>query len=175
MTKVLGLIIGLLVIVGGTWWWVNTQSVSTEDKMMNEEKMMEPAMETVPPAMMDKKDESMTEHESMMMERKAYVAHSEEVLKQGQDTRRVLFFYASWCPFCQGADADFEKNMASIPSDITVIRVNYNDPDTDASEKELARQYGVTYQHSFVQIDAMGKAVAAWNGGGLEKLMQNIK
>lgn len=91
------------------------------------------------------------------------------------NTRRVLFFYASWCPICIPADQDFAANNDQIPSDVTVIRVNYNDPDTDTNEKDLAKKYGITYQHTFVQIDSEGKEITKWNGGKLKELLTNIK
>jgi hypothetical protein len=56
-----------------------------------------------------------------------------------------------------------------------VIRVNYNDPDTDATEKELAKKYGITYQHTFVQIDSTDQVVTKWNGGRLKELLSNLK
>lgn len=34
--------------------------------------------------------------------------------------------------------------------------------------------YGVTYQHTFVQIDENGDALAKWNGGDVEKLLSNV-
>ncbi len=91
------------------------------------------------------------------------------------DNRRILFFYASWCPTCRPADADFMKNSKKIPGDVTVLRVNYNDPDTDQEEKDLARKYDVTYQHTFVQIDGQGNEVTKWNGGSLEDLLARLK
>lgn len=105
-----------------------------------------------------------------------YVEYSPGILaSDGLNDRRVLFFYASWCPFCRPADAEFRERMNEIPSDVTVIRVNYNDSDTDEDEKNIARQYGVTYQHTFVQIDRDGKAIAIWNGGKLKELLSRIK
>jgi thioredoxin-related protein len=53
--------------------------------------------------------------------------------------------------------------------------VNYNDTATDQAEKELAKKYGVTYQHTFVQIDAEGNEVTKWNGGKIEELLHNIR
>lgn len=106
---------------------------------------------------------------------KQYLPYTQEVLQSSKSTRRVLFFYASWCPTCIPADADFEKNVSMLPSDLTVIRVNYNDQDTDAEEKALATKYAVTYQHTFVQIDADGNAVTKWNGGATKELLDKIK
>lgn len=104
-----------------------------------------------------------------------YVPFTPEVLANSANTRRVLYFYANWCPTCRPADADFIQNTAQIPADVTVIRVNYNDSDTDQAEKDLARQYDITYQHTFVQIDGQGNVVTQWNGGAIDELLQNLK
>ena len=66
-------------------------------------------------------------------------------------------------------------NPNKIPKDVIVIRTNYNDPNTDQEEKDLAKKYGITYQHTFVQIDSTGKEIAKWNGGQTDELTANIK
>lgn len=104
-----------------------------------------------------------------------YVVYSKKSFDDASSTRRVLFFYASWCPICKPTDASFTQNAKKIPEDVTVIRVNYNDPETDQEEKDLAKKYGITYQHTFVQIDRAGKEVATWNGGQIDELLSNIK
>lgn len=104
-----------------------------------------------------------------------YVEYSDDVLTSSSSRRRVLFFYANWCPTCKPADMDFTKNSAAIPEDVQLIRVNYNDTETDQAEKDLAKQYGVTYQHTFVQIDPTGKVVTKWNGGSTSELVTNLK
>lgn len=106
---------------------------------------------------------------------KQYLPYIKEALENTKGTRRVLFFYASWCPTCIPADGDFVKNISLLPSDVTVIRVNYNDPDTDTEEKALATKYGITYQHTYVQIDASGNVVTKWNGGATKELLAKIK
>jgi thioredoxin 1 len=104
-----------------------------------------------------------------------YIEYSPESYELHKDKRRVLFFYANWCPTCRLADADFVKNISIIPEDTVVIRVNYNDSETDNNEKELAKNYAVTYQHTFVQINGHGNEVTKWNGGQTEDLLKNIK
>ncbi len=104
-----------------------------------------------------------------------YIPFSPEVLASSATTRRVLFFYASWCPTCIPADASFTNNVSQIPADVTLVRVNYNDTETDQEEKDLAKQYGVTYQHTFVQIDAKGNEITKWNGGQIDELLSNLK
>ncbi len=104
-----------------------------------------------------------------------YQQYSPAVLANAANTRRVLFFYANWCPTCKPADADFSSNSIQIPSDVTLIRVNYNDNETDADEKALAKQYNITYQHTYVQIDQNGKEITKWNGGQLKELLKNVQ
>ncbi|MBP6913533.1 MAG: thioredoxin family protein [Candidatus Levybacteria bacterium] len=104
-----------------------------------------------------------------------YVQYSKAALDSASSGRRVLFFYASWCPTCKPADASFTQDASKIPDDVTLIRVNYNDPETDQEEKDLAKKYGITYQHTFVQIDGTGKEVTKWNGGQIDELLSNIK
>lgn len=63
----------------------------------------------------------------------------------------VLYFYANWCPICR---AEFPK-MQGVFNELTTdkvvgFRVNYNDSDTDDRERELAREFGVAYQHTKV-------------------------
>lgn len=68
----------------------------------------------------------------------------------------VLFFHASWCPKCQETDANL--NASGIPEGLTVVKVDYD------SANDLRQQYGVTLQHTFVQVDAGGEQLAKWNG-----------
>jgi len=143
-----------------------------EEKMVNREGFMEPT-----DAMMQKDDTTM-ENDEMAggeMTSSRYVQYSKSVLDSASDYRRVLFFYASWCPTCRPADLSFTENSSEIPEDVRLIRVNYNDPDTDQEEKDLAKKYGVTYQHTFVQIDAQGGVVTKWNGGQINELLSAIK
>ncbi len=104
-----------------------------------------------------------------------YIVYSKAALTQAANKKRVLYFYANWCPICRPIDVEFRQNMNKIPQDVVVIRVNYEDSDTDAEEKDLAKQYGITYQHTFVQIDAQGNKLALWNGGGLAELLGHIQ
>jgi thioredoxin 1 len=104
-----------------------------------------------------------------------YIEYSKAALDEASGNRRVLYFYASWCPTCRPADANFTAQVEQIPPDVTVLRVNYNDPDTDQEEKDLAQKYQITYQHTFVQIDTDGNEVTKWNGGQIEELLANIK
>lgn len=162
-----------LVGIGGVYLYNRSQQ--SADSMM--EKTETPKQEELEKkeAMMQKNEESVKKDGSMMSKSGNYAEYSKAALDQAVDSRRVLFFYANWCPVCKPADADFQQNSSKIPGDVTVIRVNYNDSDTGQDEKDLAVKYGITYQHTFVQIDKNGKEVTKWNGGMTDKLLSSIK
>lgn len=106
---------------------------------------------------------------------KRYIEYSPSQFSVVANTRRVLYFYAKWCSTCRPADANFTQNESKIPEDITLIRVNFNDDDTDQSEKDLAKKYSVPYQHTFVQIDRNGNEITRWVGGDIDELLSNVK
>ncbi|MGB0757399.1 MAG: anti-sigma factor domain-containing protein [Patescibacteria group bacterium] len=114
------------------------------------------------------KDES---DSSAMMEKApgTYEDYSESAFAAAADKKRVYFFHASWCPTCFIADKNFKDNVGDLPDGVSVFKTDYDDED------ELKQKYGVTYQHTFVQVDAEGNVVAKWNGGGVDELIENIK
>ena len=171
--KIVGVII-LLGVIGGGWYIANQQSQQAEQTKMAQEKA---AMEEKA-AMKAKESFGNAQDKDTTMEKSAssrYVEYSKAALYQAAAGRRVLYFYANWCPVCRPADANFKENASKIPEDVTVLRVNYNDTDTNQEEKDLAKQYGITYQHTFVQIDGQGNLVTKWNGGQINELLVNIK
>jgi len=158
-TKILGLIVlGVLLLVGGGLFVANQQSLPVEDTPMTQEITATTQADS-----------------SLVAQTDRYIKYSKSALDGAASNRRVLFFYASWCPTCIAADADLRANISKIPTDVTVIQVNYNDPATDQEEKDLAQKYSVTYQHTFVQIDEQGNQVAVWNGGNTDELLEKIK
>ena len=74
------------------------------------------------------------------------------------DTDVVLFFNAAWCSTCKVARDNFEASLDQIPIDLTIVVVDFD------TATELRKLYGVTVQHTFVQIDASGEALTKWSG-----------
>lgn len=104
-----------------------------------------------------------------------YKSYSSGIIEANNDKRRVLFFFANWCPTCKPANLSFIQESARIPEGVVVIRINYNDSDTDDEEKTLAKKYGVTYQHTYVLLGVDGSVITKWNGGGLDQLLTNLE
>jgi thioredoxin-like negative regulator of GroEL len=99
-----------------------------------------------------------------------YEDYSSEKVARAETGDVVLFFHASWCPSCRGLGSDIETNMASIPEGVSILKVDYD------KEVELKKKYGVTYQHTLVQVDKDGNLIKKWSGSSkLSSLLSEIQ
>ena len=66
----------------------------------------------------------------------------------------VLYFYANWCPICKNETANaLYPAFNELSSDKVIgFRVNYKDDQTDNDETNLAKEFGVAYQHTKVFV-----------------------
>ncbi len=119
-------------------------------------------------AMMEKKP--MEKSGAMMVKAGSYEDYSVDKVSRAATGKVVLFFKAGWCGTCAGVDKDIVSNLGTIPANTSILKIDY---DTAA---ELKKKYGVTYQHTFVQVDAEGKMLAKWSGSAtLSELLKQIK
>ena len=83
-------------------------------------------------------------------------------------TKVVYFFHAPWCPTCRATEKAIARD--GIPAGLTLVKVDFD------NDNELRQQYGVTTQHTFVQVDASGAELAKWTGseGGAEILAKTV-
>lgn len=110
-----------------------------------------------------------TTGDSMVQEESRYIVYSKTAFETAKGKKRIYFFHAPWCPTCRPADAAFQKDAAHIPENVVLFKTDY---DTSA---ELKKQYAVTYQHTFIQVDENGREVTRWNGGAIAELTANIR
>jgi len=100
----------------------------------------------------------------------SYQTYRPELLSLANGGKVVLFFHAAWCPTCRSLNSNIESNLASIPSGVHILKTDYD------TYTELKRKYGVTYQHTMVQVDVNGNQLAKWSGSPtLSSLIGNIK
>lgn len=119
-----------------------------------------------------KKDEAgtmMKKDDSAMMEKTGtYATYSANTLAIAQKGRTVLFFHAGWCPTCRSADSDITAGAATIPAGVTILKTDYD------KEIALKKKYGVTTQHTFVEVDANGTLIQKWSGGNLAGIIAKL-
>jgi thiol-disulfide isomerase/thioredoxin len=125
-------------------------TMKKEDSIMEEESMESDSM-------MKKEVTSMVEG-GEMMKTGSYLLYSADKIAMAETGDVVLFFKASWCPSCKAVDTDIKANLKSIPAGLTILEVDYD------NSAELKKKYGVTYQHTFVQVDKNGNLIKKWSG-----------
>ncbi len=150
-------IIIVVVVIALAYYLYAPTAQESKAKIEPSTKMME---ETITDAQPD---------QAMMESSDRYVDYSPEIFDENVGMKRVLFFHASWCPTCKVANEEFESMSSQIPEDIIVYKTNYD------TESALKSKYAITYQHTFVLVDADGNEVRKWNGGGIDELVANTK
>lgn len=132
--------------------------VDTEDAMM--EKSGDTMMETngapsgdADSAMMDAGEGAMDD--DAMTRKGSYSDYSPDKLALASENKVVLYFHADWCPICRPLDAEMRAKESTL-SGVHILKVNYD------TATALKQKYGVTYQHTFVQVDAQGNMIAKW-------------
>lgn len=111
-----------------------------------------------------------TAEDTEMMKAGVYAPYSADKVAMAETGDVVLFFHASWCPTCSALNKDIEKNMKAIPEKVTILKTDYD------KEMELKKKYGVTYQHTLVQVDGKGNMIKKWSGGTtLETVISEIQ
>ncbi|MCF7834286.1 MAG: thioredoxin family protein [Candidatus Pacebacteria bacterium] len=176
---VIGVVL-VLVLVGGVYYF---SSEKNEESMMQNEsaELVEEntgeVMEEKEAVMQEENVTEGSEDESVSSEvvevmKKAgsYELYSAEKIALASDNNVVLFFRASWCPTCKAVDKDIRANLDEIPSDLVLLDVDYD------KSSELKKKYGVTYQHTFVQVDKEGNMLKKWSGSStLASILKEIK
>ncbi len=164
MNKTAGIILAMVVVLGGGYFVLS----GGDKEAMMEKKANEMAFVENKEAMV--KTEDTTATTDTMLKVGSYEAYSSEKLAMAESGDVVLFFHASWCPSCRALNSDIEKNAGSIPSGVSILKLDYD------KETELKKKYGVTYQHTLVQVDKDGNMIKKWSGSPkLNSLLSQIQ
>jgi thioredoxin 1 len=109
-------------------------------------------------AMMKKEDTMMKDDAMMKKEVSGYTMYNASAVSDALAAGKkvVLFFHAPWCPTCKAADANLLKETA--PANTVVFKTDYD------SNTDLRKKYGVTYQHTFVSLNADGSLKKKMSG-----------
>jgi thiol-disulfide isomerase/thioredoxin len=113
--------------------------------------------------------ENITEENTVADSGKGIYAEYSGNLEQYEGKDVVLFFKASWCPSCRVLDSDIKQSLNDMPENVVILELDYD------NETELKKKYGVTTQHTLVQVDGSGEIIKKWSGGNrLENVLNQI-
>jgi len=96
-----------------------------------------------------------------------YFIFSKEAYETARSYKRpiFLFFYANWCPTCAKQEQIVVDTFNSLEKNSIIgFRVNFNDNDTSSDEKDLAREFGVRYQHTMFVFNQDGEETKKFLG-----------
>ncbi|MDI3195498.1 thioredoxin domain-containing protein [Pseudarthrobacter sp. AL07] len=101
----------------------------------------------------------------------SFTTYTPEAVSSASESEKViLFFHATWCSTCKLLASDIEANAASIPAGVKILKVDYD------SETALKQNYGVTLQHTLVQVKPDGSQIAKWSlSRDLNALVKEIR
>lgn len=108
----------------------------------------------------------------------AYVAFEQEAYEQAlRDGKIILLdFYASWCPICRAENPHLRAGLAEVNDPrVIAFQVHYNDDETTNEEKDLAQEFGVTYQHTKIILkdgQVVLKSLESWSK---EKTIEELR
>lgn len=170
----------------------NQSSQAAADSSANQESLSESAEMKKEDVMMEKSDGTMMEKNDASMEDSGYSGdhisgtstHYIRYNKADFDRARsegkgiYLYFYATWCPICQAERPNILSTFDSIDvKDAVGFEVHWGDGQNTKDDDNIARDYGVSSQHTHVFIGGDGsivdKKIGRLSDGELEsKLIQ---
>lgn len=92
-----------------------------------------------------------------------YLRYSKADMEKAKSEGKAIYiyFYATWCPICAAQRPSILQafNEFSLPSAVG-FEANWNDGQNTQEDDELARTYGVSYQHTALFLDKNGNLVS---------------
>ena len=140
----------------GDAYMMDENKATDDNQAMEDDKMMN--------------DNQAMEDDKMMGEPGQYLPYDASLLARAETGKVVLFFHAAWCPTCKGLEKNINMNLNDIPTDLTILKVDYD------TASDLKDKYGIVIQHTLVQVDSKGNEITKWTGGyDIASIVKHLK
>lgn len=108
--------------------------------------------------------------QGLAMDVASYANYSEALLSTAMLKGKVVLFFAAtgWCQTCSALDDEIVERQAEIPSDVTILKVDYD------NDKVMDDSYHVVRQHTLIVLDSDGKELTRWVGGDFDQLLDEL-
>ena len=86
---------------------------------------------------------------------KNYYRYDKAAYQQALSEGNVVFldFHANWCPICNAEKPGILAAFNELDyTDVIGFQVHYNDDQTNDDDRAIAREFGITYQHTKVLV-----------------------
>ncbi len=158
--KIIAVIFILLVIIISSYIYKNLAKNNEESSMMKDKKTLE-----------GYNGELLAGNES------PYLAFNQEDYNKARADNKIIFldFYANWCPICKKEQPETFAAFNDLSSNnIIGFRVNYKDSETDENEVALAKEFGISYQHTKVIIKDGKQVLKAPDSWNKERVLEEL-
>lgn len=151
------------------------QGKSTGNNEMNEKNNTENSMDSESSETMEEKaiEEKMMNDKTTMPETTyggqliagtttQYIRYDEVDFNKARDSGKIiyLYFYATWCPICRTERPTILSAFNGMNNpDAVGFEVHFNDGETNEQDKNAARKFGVSYQHTSIIMNSKGDTV----------------
>lgn len=155
--------IGIIAIVAISLYF---QGVKNRSNEIDTEKNQETNTNSQLTPTEEKTPEKVDETTEKAQENGRYISYDSKELTSMQN---VIFFAASWCPTCRALDKELVNSKKQIPDNLTILKADFD------TEKELRKKYGVTLQHTLVQVDSNGNLITKWSSSrDLTEILEEV-
>lgn len=166
--KTIAFIVLACIVVAGLVYFAISMSQSDEPE--SAANVPTPSVATSQGTQQDQENQEIQidENDTMPTESGTYTEYSAEAVSSANG-RRILFFHAPWCPQCRSLEKSIQSG--SIPSDVTIFKVDYD------TNQKLRQKYGVTLQTTVVLLDENeeeAKKFVPYDNPSLQAVKENL-
>ena len=104
-----------------------------------------------------------------VVETSYYVQFEQVAYEKALDDGKIVLldFYANWCPICRAENPQLREGLNELNNErVIAFQVHYNDNEVTPEEEALAKEFGVTYQHTKVILknkEVVLKSLESWS------------